>query len=265
MINNKIKIIIIFLIASVFLTACNNDKKNVVRMGVNSDEMEVWDYIKKELDKEGIDLEIVTFNDYIRPNLALADGDIDLNSFQHYSFFNKFKEEHNLDLTAIGETVIAPLGIYSNKYRDIDEISKGDTLAIPNDETNGSRALYLLESAGLISLKDKEFVTVKDIIYNKLNLNIIEMDASMISRSLEDVELAVINSGFAVDAGLIPIKDSIYLEDINEKSKDFINIIAVRTEDKDNDVYKKIVKLYQSKEVEDIINEIYKGSQKIAW
>ncbi|HEY4544775.1 MAG TPA: MetQ/NlpA family ABC transporter substrate-binding protein, partial [Tissierellaceae bacterium] len=235
------------------------------KLGVNSDEMEVWNYIKNELKKDNVNLEIITFNDYTRPNLALAERDIDINSFQHYAFFNKFIANHNLDLTSIGETIIAPLGIYSEKINSLSEVKINDVVAIPNDETNGGRALNLLQSAGLLKLESKELPTVDDILENKLNLDILEVDAAMVPRTLKDVDIAIINSGFAVDAGYLPTDDSIFLEDINEDTNPYINIFAVRTEDKDDLDLLKIVEIYQTKEVEEIINRVYKGSQKIAW
>lgn len=151
----KIVLILLLAVSIGSLTACGADEKeNVVKIGVTGSESEVWNYIKDELAKEDITLEIVSFSDYTRPNLALADGEIDINAFQHYAFFENFIEEHNLDLTAIGETVIAPLGIYSNKIDDVSEIKVGDKISIPNDATNGGRALILLQTAGLIKIDE---------------------------------------------------------------------------------------------------------------
>lgn len=268
----KIKFIIVaILVLTVgILTACGSEtakEDNVIKLGVNGSETEVWTHIKGELAKEGITLEIVSFGDYTRPNLSLSEGEIDLNSFQHYAFFDKFRAEHNLDLTAIGETVIAPIGLYSNKIKDVSELKSGDKIAIPNDETNGGRALILLQTAGLIKVDPaaKNLPTLKDITENSLGLDIIEVDASTTPRTLDDVAVAAINSGFAVDAGFLPSEDSIFLEPINESSKPYINIIAVRTEDKDNPLYKKVVEAYQTKEVEEILEKLHKGSQVIAW
>ena len=252
------------------LTACGNapaKEDNVIKLGVNGSETEVWTHIKEELAKDGITLEIVSFGDYTRPNLSLAEGEIDLNSFQHYAFFDKFKAEHKLDLAAIGETVIAPIGLYSNKIKDVSELKSGDKIAIPNDETNGGRALILLQTAGLIKVDPaaKSLPTLKDVTENSLGLEIVEVDASTTPRTLDDVAVAAINSGFAVDAGFLPIEDSIFLEPINESSKPYVNIIAVRTEDKDNPIFKKVVEAYQTKEVEEILDKLHKGSQIIAW
>ncbi|MGO1470731.1 MAG: MetQ/NlpA family ABC transporter substrate-binding protein [Tissierella sp.] len=275
--NTKLFIIILTLVVfGAFLTGCSNkpavdssveDNKQVIKLGVNGSENEVWSHIKNELEKEGITLEVVSFGDYTRPNIALAEGEIDINSFQHYAFFDKFKEERDLDLTAIGETIIAPLGLYSEKIKDVSQLKKGDKVAIPNDETNGGRSLVLLQTAGLINLDPQSghIPNQKDIVENKLNLEFIEVDASNTERTLGDVTIAAINSGMAVDAGLLPSKDSIFLEPVDENSKPYINIIAARTEDKDNEAYKRVVELYRTDEVEKIVEELYKGSQKITW
>lgn len=246
-------------------TAKEDDK--VIKLGVTGSESEVWNYVKGELAKEGITLEVVSFSDYTKPNQALADGEIDANAFQHYAFFNKFIEEHNLDLTAIGETVIAPLGIYSDKIKDISELKDGDEISIPNDATNEGRALILLQTAGLIKIAPEAGIlpTLKDVTENRLNLKLIEVDASTTARTLEDVAASLINSGFAVDAGFNPANDSIFLEPIDENSKPYVNIIAARTEDKDNEILKRMVEVYQTEPVKEIINKLYKGSQQISW
>lgn len=237
----------------------------IVKLGINSDELSVWNHIKDELAKENIQLEIVTFGDYTRPNLALAEGEIDINAFQHYAFFDKFVEDHKLDLTPIGETVIAPLGLYSNKYDSIDEIKENFKIAIPNDATNGGRALNLLKSAGLIDVSDTPLPVLDDIVENKLNLEFIEVDASLIPRTLDDVDYGIINSGFAVNAGYTPSEDSVYLEEINESTNPYINIIVAKTKDKDKEELNRVVELYQTDEVKGLIDEIYKGSQRAAW
>jgi D-methionine transport system substrate-binding protein len=242
----------------------NANKKQVVKIGITGDDHKVWDKVKEKLAKENIDLQVVSFSDYVRPNLALSDGEIDLNSFQHYAYFNKFKKEHNLQLTAIGETVLAPLAVYSKKIKSIKDIQNGAKIAIPNDATNEGRGLNLLQSAGLIKLKDGvgALPTLKDISENTKNIQFVELVATQIPRSLEDVDAAIINSGVAIDAKLNPVKDSILIEDVaNEKAKSYINIIAAREKDKDNAVYKKVVKAYQSDDIKQFIKEAYKGAQ----
>ena len=269
--QKMLTILLLIVVAGTF-TACaaketKTEEKKVIKLGITGSDNEVWAHIKEELAKEDITLEVISFSDYTRPNVALADGEIDINSFQHYAFFENFKTEHSLDLTAIGETVIAPIGLYSSKIQDVSELKEGDEITIPNDATNGGRALILLQTAGLIKLDEAagNLPTLKDITENKLNLKITEMDAGTTARTLDDVAAAAINSGFAVDAGFTPTKDSIFLEPIDENSKPYINIIVARTEDKDNELYKKVVELYQTEEVRKIVDEIYKGSQVTTW
>lgn len=267
------KTLVLTLILALVLVSCgkkNNEvseksEETIIKLGINSDELSVWNYVAEELQKENIKLEFVTFGDYTRPNLALAEGEIDINAFQHYAFFNQFVEDHKLDLTPIGETVIAPLGLYSNKYESIEEIQDGFKIAIPNDATNGGRALNLLKAAGIIDVLDTELPKLEDITENKYNIEFIEIDASLLARTLDDVDFGIINSGFAVNAGFAPSEDAVYLEQINESTNPYINIIVARTEDKDDENLKRVVEIYQTDEVEEIIEKIYKGSQKIAW
>ncbi|MDO4431886.1 MAG: MetQ/NlpA family ABC transporter substrate-binding protein [Aerococcaceae bacterium] len=238
-----------------------------VKLGVVGDDTRIWDDVAKRLEKEGIELEIVKFTEYSQPNVALADGSIDVNAFQHRIFLEKSNAEHKTDLVPIGHTVNAPLGIYSQKVKDVKELKEGATVAIPNDATNGGRALKLLESAGLITVDPEKGIlpTVADIKENKLNLDIKELDASQTARSLADVDISVINSGVAVDAGLVPAKDAIFLEPVGEQSKPYVNVIVVRKADENNEVYNKIVDVYQTEETIKVIEEVSKGSIIPAW
>lgn len=266
--KKNISLVLVLILALSVLSGCGASKDDgTIKVGVVGSESEVWDYIKKEVKKEGINLEVVYFGDYNQPNRALADGDIDLNSFQHYAFFNKYVDEHKLDLSPIGETIIAPLGIYSEKIDSISKVKKGDKIAIPNDVSNGSRALVLLETAGLIKLDKsvEELPNIKNIVENKLDLEILEMEAATIPNVIDDVDIAVINSGIASDSGRIPKEDSIFLEPVDENSKPYINIIVARTEEKDREDYKKIVKAYQTDEVKEILDRLNKGSQVAVW
>ncbi|MEA4919926.1 MAG: MetQ/NlpA family ABC transporter substrate-binding protein [Clostridiaceae bacterium] len=240
----------------------------VVKLGVVGEANEAWQPVIEKLAKEDITLEIVSFSDYTLPNQALDDGDIDLNSFQHYAFLNNDIEKNGYKLTAIGETVIAPLGLYSQKIKDISEIKNGDSIAIPSDTTNGGRALKLLESAGLIKVDPAAGYTpfVTDITENPLKLEFVEVEASLTPGLLPDVAAAVINGGHAVDNGLVPSEDAIYLEKVEDGADNpYINVIVARTEDKDNEVYKKVVEYYQTDEVAAIIKEQYKGSYITVW
>ena len=246
------------------------DGKTVVKIGVVGENSETWDVVKEALAKENIEIQLVKFSDYSLPNQALADGEIDLNSFQHYAFLNKELEEKNLELTAIGETIIAPLGIYSVNVKEVSQVKEGDKVAIPSDATNGGRALKLLESAGLLKMDPEVgyLGTKADIVENPLNLDIYEVEAAQTPSLLPDVAIAVINGGHAVDAGLIPAQDAIFLESTDSSETEnnpFINFIVARTADKDNEVYKKVVDAYHTDAVAKVIEETYKGSYLPAW
>lgn len=243
----------------------DSGEKTVLKIGVNGTDFRLWDNINERLAEYNIELEPVSFSDYIKPNLALADGEIDLNAFQHELYFENFIKEHSLDLSSIGYTFIAPLGLYSNKIKSLDEVKDGATVAIPNDATNGGRALLLLESAGLITLDgtDKVTPTTKNIAENPKKLEFVSMESVQIPRSLADVDFAAINGGAATDAG---IYDYIYREDPKqENAQQYFNVIAVRTEDKDKEVFKKIMEVYHTDETKKAIEEIYSGAYIPVW
>lgn len=243
-------------------------EQTTIRLGVVGENNEQWTPVIDRLAKDGVTLELVKFSDYTLPNQALADGEIDLNAFQHYAFLNNEIKEKGLDLTAIGETIIAPLGLYSDKIKSVDELKDGDSIAIPNDATNGGRSLKLLESAGLIKVDSKAGYTpeVSDITDNPLNLQFVQVEAAQTASLLPDVAAAVINGGHAVDNGLSPTKDAIYLETVQEGSDNpYINIIVARTADKDNPLYQKVVSYFRSDEVAKVLEDTYHGAYLPTW
>lgn len=225
---------------------------------------EVMDVVKKAAEKDGLKVELIEFNDYIQPNVALFQGDIDVNSFQHQPYLDNIVKDRNYDIVSVAKTVIFPMGIYSKKIKNINELQPGAVVAIPNDPTNGGRALLLLEKVGLIKLKPNAGINaaVTDIAENPKNLKIKELEAAQIPRSLDDVDFAAINTNYAMTAGLIPNKDAIALEDLNSP---YANIIAVKSANKDNPAVQKLVKAYQSDEVKKFIQEHFKGSVAPAW
>lgn len=239
-----------------------------VKLGVVGENNEQWEPVIATLAKENIKLELVKFADYTLPNQALADGEIDLNAFQHYAFLNNEVKDKGLELTAIGESIIAPLGLYSKKIKSVSELKEGDKIAIPNDATNGGRSLKVLEAAGLIKVKPEAgyLPTVNDITENPKKLEFIEVEAAQTSSLLPDVAAAIINGGHAVDAGLFPQTDAIYLETVAPGSDNpYINIIVARTADKDKDLYKKIVDTFRTDEVAEVIKTAYKGAYLPTW
>ncbi|PMC80759.1 MetQ/NlpA family ABC transporter substrate-binding protein [Anaerococcus hydrogenalis] len=241
-----------------------------IKIGVCGEKNEVLEDIAKRFEKDtGKKIKIVSFSDYNQPNEALKAGDIDLNAFQHKKFLEDYNKSHKTDIVAVGDTLLAPMGIYSDKIKDVKEIKDGDKIAIPNDPTNGARALFLLQSAGLIEVDGKEgdAITVADIKENPKNLEIIELDASQTARNLTEVAASVINSGVAVDAGFVPTEDAIYLEDKDDPAKAiYVNIIAARKEDKDSKTVENFIKnYYQTDETKKLVEKETKGSEIPAW
>lgn len=239
-----------------------------VKVGVVGENNDQWVPVIEALAKENIGLELVKFSDYTQPNQALADGEIDLNAFQHIAFLNNSKKAGGFDLTPIGNTVIAPLGLYSKKITSVSQFKAGDKIAIPNDATNGGRALKVLEAAGLIAVNPAAgyLPTVSDITGNDLKLQIIEVEAAQTPRLLDDVTASIINGGHAVDAGFLPSQDAIFIEPVASGADNpYVNVIAARTADKDNPLYKRVVEAYQTDEVAEVITRVFKGSYIPAW
>ena len=220
---------------------------------------EILAEIKPDLKEQGINLEIVEFNDYVQPNIALNDKELDANFFQHEPYLNDFVKEHkDVKLKNAGGVHIEPMGIYSKKIKDLKELADGATVSIPNDPTNGGRSLLLLQKANLIKLKDgvNETATVQDIAENPKNLVIQEVEAAQLPRTLEDVDISIINTNFAMNADLNPMRDALFIED---KTSPYVNIIAVR-EDENRDEIKTLVKALQSDKVKKFIEDKYKGA-----
>ena len=239
-----------------------------IKLGVVGENNEQWEPVIAALAKENITLELVKFADYTLPNQALADGEIDLNAFQHYAYLNNEVKDKGLKLTAIGETIIAPLGLYSKKVKSVSELKAGDKIAIPNDATNGGRSLKVLEAAGLIKVNPEAgyVPTLSDITENPLKLEFYEVEAAQTASLLPDVAAAIINGGHAVDAGYSPQTDAIYLETVAKGSDNpYINIVVARTADKDNAVYKKVVDTFRTDAVAEVIKTAYKGAYIPAW
>lgn len=240
--------------------------QETVRVGLTGSDSKVWNHIKEEAAKEDINLELVYFDSYPLPNRALAEEEIEVNAFQHYIYLNKEIEEFGYEITPIGETVFAPLAFYSNKITDLSEVKDGDKVAIPDDTTNGGRALKLLEAHGFIEVDPAAELTptIKDITKYNVEIEIVELVATNIPATLDDVTFAAVNSGVASNAGL-KVEDALALEEAVAGENPYINVIAVRTEDKDNETYKRLVELYQTEDVVEIIKEESNGTSVPAW
>ncbi len=220
---------------------------------------EILTQIKPLLSKEGIDLQIIEFQDYVQPNLALAEGELNANFFQHVPYLTEFSRDHKLDLTYIAKVHIEPMGIYSKKIKSLKELGNKATVAIPNDPTNGGRALLLLQNAKLITLRKDAGLsaTELDIVKNPKGFQVKPLEAAQLPRTLTDVDIAVINTNYALPANLIPAKDALFIENSNSP---YVNILAVRTKDKNNPALNKLAKALTSKTVKDFILTKYQGS-----
>ncbi|MGL4910430.1 MAG: MetQ/NlpA family ABC transporter substrate-binding protein [Cetobacterium sp.] len=214
--------------------------------------------IKEDLKKENIDLNIIELTDYVTPNLLLDSKELDANFFQHKPYLDTFSKEKNLQLTVAGNIHVEPLGVYSKKINKIEEIKKGGIVAIPNDPTNGGRALILLHNNEIIKLKNPEdlLVTEFDIIENKNNLKFKSLDAAQIPRALSDVDIAIVNGNYALEAGLNPLSEALLIEG---KESPYANVIAVRKGDEKRDDIQKLIKALQSTKVKEYIENTYKG------
>ncbi|MGO4696349.1 MetQ/NlpA family ABC transporter substrate-binding protein [Paenibacillus sp. 2TAB26] len=265
--KQKIVLIMLTLVLTAVLAACGNKselsgaegegEKAKLKVGISAGvEEEIWKQVQEVAAKDNLDIELVVFNDYVQPNKVLAEGELDANAFQHEPYLDQFKKDNNLDLVKIANTLNFPIGFYSKKIKDVSEIKEGDVIGLPNDPTNGARALILFENAGLIKLKEGVGIkaTVRDIAENKLKLKFEELDAAFIPKALGDLTAAVINTNYAVEAGFVPTKDAIFIE---PKDSPWVNIIAVRTEDKDKPVFQRLIKAYHSDQVKKFVEEKY--------
>lgn len=220
---------------------------------------EILEVVKPLLAKENVDLEIKVFTDYAQLNPALKDGQIDANFFQHIPYLDDYNKNNNAKLQWTVKVHNEPMGIYSKKLTSLDKLAEGATVGIPNDATNGGRALMVLEKANLIKLKEGIGVnaTDKDIVENPKKLKITMMDAAMLPRTLDDAEICVINSNYALEAKLNPVKDSLFME---PKDSPFANVLVVNPKDKDNEAIAKLDKALQSPEVKKFLEDTYQGS-----
>lgn len=224
---------------------------------------EILKFITPILKEKGIDLQVVEFTDYVQPNLALQNKELDANYFQHVPYLEDFNKKNNTQLSAAVPVHFEPLGLFPGKTKKLEDLKSGDTIAVPNDTTNEARALLLLESAGIIKVKADAGLTatVKDIVENPKKIKITELEAAQISRSLPDVNLAVINGNYALEAGLNAATDALKSEDKDSlAAKTFANIITVRTGDENREDIKILDEVITSPEVRDYINQQYKGA-----
>lgn len=220
---------------------------------------QILEFVKPALAKEGVDLKVKVFTDYVQPNVQVAEKRLDANFFQHQPYLDEFNKAKGTHLVSVAGVHIEPLGAYSSKFKALADLPGGATVVIPNDATNGGRALLLLDKAGLIKLKDSTNIlsTVKDIAENSKDLKFRELEAATIPRVLTQVDLALINTNYALEAKLDPSKDALTIEG---KDSPYVNILVAREDDKNSDAMKKLVAALHTPEVKAFILEQYKGA-----
>lgn len=225
---------------------------------------QILEQVKKIAERDGLKIQIVEFSDYIQPNAALASGDLDANSYQHKPFLDQQIKDRGYKITNVGYTVNFPIGIYSKKVKTLGELKEGAKFGIPNDPTNGGRVLLVLQDKGLIKLKPEAGLkaTPLDVIDNPKKIKFVELDAAQLPRSLDDLDASAINTNYALSAGLSPAKDAIAQE--NAKSP-YVNLIAVREQDKAQPWVAKLVKAYQSEEIRKFVLTEFKGAVVIGF
>lgn len=259
----KLLSILLIVIVAAGVVGCGAKKedvadKKIIKVGASpAPHKEILDFVKPLLAKKGYTLEIKEFSDYIQPNLAVDNGELDANFFQHVPYLNQFNKEHNTHLTYTVKVHLEPMGVYSKKVKKLADLENGAIIAIPNDASNGARALRVLEKAGLLKLKSGELVSKLDITDNPKKLVIKELDAAQLPRVLQDVDAAVINTNYALLAKLNPNTDALAIE---AKDSPYANVLAVAEKDKNKPYIKALSEVLNSSEVKKFIQDKYKGS-----
>ena len=240
-------------------------RAETIKIGVTpGPHAQILEAVKPIAAKNGLDIQIIEFTDYVIPNAALDAGDLQANSFQNQPYLDNQKADRGYKIESVGLTVNFPMGVYSSKYKSWDAVPQGATVSIPNDPTNGGRVLLLLQDKGVLKLKPGVGFkpTIADITDNPKKFRIVEVDAAQTARTLDDVDVAAINTNYATQAGLDPVKDAILRED---PKGPYVNLIAVRAADKDKPWVKVLVESYHSPEVRDFVLTKFKGAVLPAW
>ncbi|MDB5378800.1 MAG: metal transporter substrate-binding protein [Rubritepida sp.] len=231
-----------------------------IRVGVTAGpHAQVMEKVREIAARDGLTIRIIEFQDYIQPNAALAAGDLDANSYQHQPFLDQQVRDRRLPLVALGKTLIFPMGIYSRRHRSLADVPQGGRIAVPNDPTNGGRALVLLAANGAFTLREgADFrATVADIAANPRRLRVVELEAAQLPRALDEVEAATINTNFAIPAGLNPVRDAIALESADSP---YANLVVVRQQDREAPWATRLLAAYQTQEVKDFVASTFQGS-----
>ena len=260
---------LIALVSVSVLAACSNNSqasKDSITIGSQGSDLQIWEHIAKSQQAKyaGLKINVKEITDGTQLNKATTEGEVDVNAFQSWAYYQAYNRENpNGKLAAIGTTYLEPMGIYSKKFKKISQIKDGSTIAIANNPANTSRGLELLQDAGLIKLK-KNFGALgnaKDITSNPKNLKFKEIDDTTGPRVLNDVDVVLISNTVALDGGLHVLTDSLYHEKLDQSTKDNVNILAVAEKNKNNDSYKKLLKLYHNKQIQQYIKKKYYGTK----
>jgi len=249
---------VLALTAALFTTTAQADQKlSVAATAVPH--AEILEFVKPKLAQEGVDLQIRVFTDYVQPNVQVAEKRLDANFFQHQPYLNEFNKGKGTNLVSVTGVHVEPFGAYSKKVESLDALKTGATVAIPNDPTNGGRALLLMQKAGLITLKDPENIlaTAKDIAENPKKLKIRELEAATLPRILPQVDLALINTNYALEAGLNPTKDALVIEGSDSP---YVNILVARPDNQNSPAMEKLSSALTSAETKQFIQEKYQGA-----
>ncbi|MGM0520246.1 MAG: MetQ/NlpA family ABC transporter substrate-binding protein [Campylobacterota bacterium] len=265
MIKTIFKILVVSLV-SLGLVSCTDSKnseekqneKKVIKIGATPvPHVEILEIAKPLLKAKGYELEIVEFTDYVTPNIAVDEGELDANFFQHLPYLKQFNESKNTNLIKTVSVHLEPMGLYSKKIKSLDELEDGATIAVPNDPTNETRALNILEEEGLLTFKNSKFKTALDIKDNPYSFKIDELDAPQLPRVLDEVDVAIINTNYALAAGLNPLNDALVLE---SKDSPYANIVVVKKGNENKESIKALDEVLNSTEIKNFINDKYKGA-----
>lgn len=254
--------------SALFLSACSPDEDNKVKVAINTGPDEaIWQVVQKVAkDKYNLDLEVISFNDYVLPNEALRNKDVDANAFQSLPYLEDQTKERGYKFAVVGKTFIFPIAAYSHKIKNIKELQDGATVTISNEATTLGRSLLLLQAQGFIKLKEGVgyLPTTLDIIENPKKLKLVEVDTPQLTRTLDDpnVSLSIINTNFSAQAGLSAARDGLFMEDA---ASPYVNALVAREDNKDSEKVQKLKDAFQSQQVADKAQEVYKGDAIKAW
>lgn len=252
-------------LAALLIPTLGQAQDKPIKVGVTpGPHAQILEVVKQVAARDGLQIQIVEFSDYVQPNAALNVGDLDANSFQHQPYLDNQIKDRGYKLLTVAQTVVFPMGVYSKKVKSLADLPNGARIGIPNDPTNGGRALLLLQSAGAIKLNPAAGLKASplDVVENAKKYRIVELDAAQLPRALDELDAAAVNTNYAIPAGLQPTRDAIAIEDARSP---YMNILVVQEKDKDKPFVAKLVKAYRSPEVKDFVETKFQKAVATAW